>query len=224
MTSMLPRATVQKARELLGTIELMEAREAQQREIARKQEISKMERERAEILRKQSELLLMMFDGLAQSSDPHQRGYFLQELLNRLFDLHGIPVLKSFTRNQGAEQIDAAFRLEGWHYLVECRWRQKLADTRDLDGLLGQLGRSGKQVMGLFLSVEGWSLNVPGLLKQNPVKCLLLMDGYDLRAVLTQQCDLKDFLLAKVGNLNVAGEPFLGAQEYLADAKSGCGV
>jgi len=39
------RATVQKARELLGTIELMEAREAKQRELARKQEIARMEQE-----------------------------------------------------------------------------------------------------------------------------------------------------------------------------------
>src|SRR6266487_6331603 len=33
------RATVQKAREVLGTIEMMEAREARQRELARKEEL-----------------------------------------------------------------------------------------------------------------------------------------------------------------------------------------
>ena len=68
------RATVQKARELLGTIELMEAREAKQRELARKEELARMERERAELLQKQSELLLMMFDDLAVSDDPQRRG------------------------------------------------------------------------------------------------------------------------------------------------------
>lgn len=108
------RATVQKARELLGTIELMEAREAKQRELARKEELARMERERAELIQKQSELLLMMFDDLAVSDDPHRRGYLLQDLLNRLFDLHQLPVTKSFTRNEGGEQIDGAFRMEGW--------------------------------------------------------------------------------------------------------------
>lgn len=38
--------------------------------------------------------------------------------------------------------------------------------------------------MGLFISINGWSENVVPLLKQNPEKCVLLMDGYDLRCVL----------------------------------------
>ncbi|MBI4639583.1 MAG: hypothetical protein HY731_02750 [Candidatus Tectomicrobia bacterium] len=100
-----------------------------------------MGRERAELLRKQSELLLLMFDDLAISTDEQRRGYLLQDLLNRTFDLHGIPVVRSFTRNEGGEQIDGAFKLEGWHYIVECRWRKKLSDIRELDGLLGQINR-----------------------------------------------------------------------------------
>ncbi len=169
----------------------------------------------AEVLKKQLELLLMMFDTLAKSSDPQQRGYLLQDLLNRIFDLHEMPPVKSFTRNQGAEQIDGAFRFEGWYYVVECRWREKLADIRQLDGLVGQVNRSGKQTMGLFLSINGWSENVPRLLKENPSKSVLLVDGYDLRTVLIGQIDLKDFILAKLAHLNVKGEPFLSASEYL---------
>ena len=149
------RATVQKARELLGIIETMEAREAQIRESARQEEVAKLAKERAEMLKRQSGLLLMMFDELARSDDPHKRGYLLQDLLNRLFDLHEIPVVRSFTRNDGAEQVDGAFKLEGWHYVVECRWREKLADIRQLDGLLGQVSRSGKQTMGGF-SLDKW--------------------------------------------------------------------
>ena len=209
------RATVQKARELLGTIEVMEAREAKQRELARKEKLARMERERAELIQKQSELLLLMFDDLAVSNDPHRRGYLLQDLLNRLFDLHRLPVTKSFTRNEGGEQIDGAFRMEGWHYLVECRWRKKLDDIRNLDGLQGQVGRSGKQAMGLYLSINGWSDNVPGLLKQNPDKNIVLMDGYDLRTVLSRQADLQELLLAKVTNLNLKSEPFLSAKVFM---------
>lgn len=209
------RATVQKARELLGTMELMEAREAKQRELARKEELARMERERAELLRKQSELLLLMFDDLAASDDPHRRGFLLQDLLNRTFDLHRIPVVSSFTRNEGGEQIDGAFKLEGWHYLVECRWRKKLSDIRELDGLAGQISRSGKQSMGLFLSINAWSNNVVPLLRQNAEKAIILMEGYDLRTVLSGRVDLRDFLLAKAAKLNLKGDPFLSANEYL---------
>jgi hypothetical protein len=179
-----------------------------------------MERERADLTRKQSELLLMMFDDLARSDDPQRRGYLLQDVLNRVFDLHQIPVVRSFTRNEGAEQIDGAFKIEGWHYLVECRWRQKLSDIRELDGLKGQVDRSGRQTMGLFVSVNGWSDNVPKLLKQNPDKAIILMEGFDFRTVLSGQIDLRDFILAKVAKLNLEGEPFLGVSEYLCGEES----
>lgn len=209
------RATVQKARELLGVIETMEAREAKIRELAKQEEVARLAKERAETVKRHSDLLLMMFDELARSDDPHRRGYLLQESLNRLFDLHEVPVVRSFTRNDGAEQIDGAFKLEGWHYVVECRWREKLADIRQLDGLLGQVGRSGKQTMGVFLSINGWSEHVPRLLKQNADKCIILMDGYDLRCVLAREANLRDFLLAKLARLNLEAEPFLGAKMYL---------
>ncbi len=213
------RATVQKARELLGQLELAEEREARQREIARKEELARLERERAELRSKQSSLLLMMFDSLASSTDHQHRGYLLQDLLNRLFDIYQVPVTRSFTRNGGAEQIDGAFKLEGWHYIVECRWREKLADTRELDGLKGQVARSGKQTMGLFLSVNGWSDHVPGLLKQSPQKDVILMEGYDLRCVLAMHADLVELLLAKLTALNIETEPFFGVHEFLEHNK-----
>ncbi len=111
--------------------------------------------------------------------------------------------------------IDGAFKLEGWHYAVECRWREKLADIRELDGLKGQVDRSGKQTMGLFLSINGWSENVPTLLEQNPDKSIILFNGYDLRCVLNRQADLTEFLLAKVARLNLHSDPAYGMQAFL---------
>ena len=204
-----------KARELLGALEVMEAREAKQRELAQKTEIARMERERVELLRRESELLLMMFDHLAATENPQQRGYLLEGLLNRLFDAYSIPVVRSFRRNQGGEQIDGAFKLEGWHYLVECRWRDQLSSISDFDALAGKISRSGRQTMGLFLSVTGWSSKVAPLLKQNPNKAIIMMEGYDLRTVLSGQADLREFILAKSTKLNLQSDPFLSAAEFL---------
>ncbi len=116
----------------------MEAREAQAREAARQEELAALARQKADLIRRHSDLLLMMFDELARSEDAQRRGYLLQDLLNRLFDIHEIPVVRSFTRNDGAEQVDGAFKLEGWHYIVECRWRSKLADIREPTDFLGR--------------------------------------------------------------------------------------
>ena len=214
------RATVQKAREQLGILKLMEERETTQREIERKKEIARIKKEEDLFIEKQSPLLLMMLEELAKSNDAKGRGFLLQELLRQTFDLHKITVHKSFTRNEGGEQIDGLFIFHGWHYLVECRWRKKLSDIRELDGLLGQVNRSGKQAMGLFLSINGWSENVPKLLKQNSDKSIVLMDGYDLRCVLSRQVDFKEFLLAKIARLNSDCEPYYGANEYVKEQRS----
>jgi hypothetical protein len=208
------RATVQKAREVLDVIETMQAREQRQRELARQEELAKLEKQRAEIFKRESDLLLMMFDDLARSNDHQQRGFLLQDLLNRVFHLCEIPVHRAFTRNSGGEHIDAAFKLEGWHYLVECRWRAKLTDIREVDGLQGQVRRSGKQTMGIFWSINGWSDNVPGLLKQNPEKDILLLEGHALRCTLARQVDLREYLLGAIANLNLMSEPYLNVNEF----------
>lgn len=116
--------------------------------------------------------------------------------------------MHSFRRNEGAEQIDAAFEMDGQYYIVECRWRTKLANIRELDGLYGQIERSGRQTMGLFLSINGWSDHVVPLMKQNPNKSIILMEGYDLHTVLAQYVDLRRLLKAKLGALNLEAEPY----------------
>ncbi len=209
------RATVQKAQEVLKQVEEIETKEQIQAEIVQQAEIKRHEQERLAGTRKEADLILRMFDDLSRDENHQNRGLLLQDLLNRLFRLHEITVFRSFTRNQGGEQIDGAFILGSWHYLVECRWRDKVVDIRQLDGLLGQVERSGKQTSGLFLSMNGWSENVVPLLKQNPNKSIILMDGFDLRCILAGTVDLQNFLLAKIAKLNLEAEPFFGAFEYL---------
>lgn len=207
------RAVKAKAREILEKHQLFEVEETARKDAARK----KQERERSMARKRELHLLLAMFDELAvQEQNAQKRGFLLQDLLNRLFAAFEIPVHKSFVRNEGAEQIDGAFQIDGWHYLTESRWRQKPSNTRDLDGLTGQISRSGRQTMGLFLSINGWSENVPRLLKQNTQKAIILIQGYDLRAILSEEVDLREYILASVTNLNLNAEPYLGVREYLA--------
>jgi hypothetical protein len=162
----------------------------------------------------QSQLLLAQYDSLQHSSDRQGRGYSLQDLLDRLFRLHDIPVVKSFTRNDGGEQIDGAFSLDGWHYIIECRWRSEKVDIRQLDGLIGQIGRSGEQTLGIFLSINGWSENVVPLLKQNASKRTVLMDGYELRRVLADPLDLRTVVRTKFAALNLKASPFLSVRDF----------
>jgi hypothetical protein len=101
----------------------------------------------------------------------------------------------------------------------QCKWTENLTDIRQLDSLYGKVNRSGRQTLGLFLSINGWSKNVCPLLKQNNDKSIVLMDGYDLRSVLVEHNNLhlKDLLLKKLECLNFEGEPFYSAALLLKD-------
>jgi len=67
----------------------------------------------------------------------------------------------------------------------------------------------------MFLSIEGWSENVPELLKQNPEKAVFLMHGYDLRCVLSLEADLRELIMAKLAALNLDAEPYLSVRDFL---------
>ena len=69
--------------------------------------------------------------------------------------------------------------------------------------------------MGLFLSVNGWSEHVVPLIKQNPDKSLLLMEGFDLRTVLANPFDLRELLRAKSRALNLEAEPYFSIRRLL---------
>lgn len=208
------RAAVERAKDIAGPLAASDRRQQEEFERLRRQSESRRKAERLAELRRGSELLRLEFEDLYRT-EPHARGYALQEILQRLFGLHRFAVHRSFQRNDGGEQIDAAFELDSWHYLVECRWRQAATDARDIDGLSGQVGRSGKPAMGLFLSIEHWSENVVPLLKMNSSKNVVLMSGADLHGVLRDAEDLREFIRAKVAALSLKAEPFLSYSDWL---------
>ncbi|ASA23370.1 hypothetical protein [Paenibacillus donghaensis] len=211
------RATVQKAREVLNLIEIMEEkevrilneeREKEKRLLNEKKQKAKIEKELE--IKKGSELLLLMYDDLVvMKENPQKRGFMLEELMNMLFNVYDIALMESFRRNDGGEQIDGAFKIDGWHYIVEIKWTTQLTDIRQLDSLYGKVARSGKQTMGLFVSISGWSNHVIPLMKQHPDKSVFLMDGYDLRKVLSQEISLIDLLQNKIAKFNIESEPFV---------------
>jgi len=209
------RGVSQKAREFLNLREEIEDADRLRREDERRRRTEQLQSELRDDIHAGSSLLLSRFDGLYHHNDHQRRGYDLQDLLGRVFQTHGISLARPFTRNEGSEQIDGAFKLDGWYYIVECRWRQALANIRELDGLSGQLDRSGPQTLGLFLSIEGWSKNVPVLLKQSPRKNIFLANGIDLRTTLSEPLDLRKVLSAKLEALNVRCEPYLPVQEFI---------
>lgn len=155
------------------------------------------------------------FDNLKKQSNKSKRGILLEKLFNSLVPLFGLKVTKSFRRNHNSEQIDGASKFDGWHYLVECKWKEKLSSPAELDHLYAETERSGKQTMGLFVSINGWSKSVDTILNINPHKQIILIDGNDLGAILKLKVNFVPFLEAKIEHLNLKTRPHLSWREYL---------
>ena len=96
------------------------------------------------------------------------------------------------------------------------RVEKRAGDTRDIDGVGGQVVRSGADTLGVFIPMRGWSSNVPELLKQNPMKRVILMDDDDIRRTLAGEIGLDELLRAKVNELSLRSEPFIAARDVLA--------
>ena len=164
-------------------------------------------------------LLLRDFEALSNgSTTPQKRGTLFEQLMNKLFELEEIFVRDSFRRNRGGEQVDGAFELDGRYYLVECKWQSEMTTEQEVDGLLGKLGRSGEQTLGVFISVNGWSSHVIGLMKQNSEKRIFLMNGQDIKSVLSGKARLVDLLRAKQEALSLSSEPYVSSDAILSNA------
>ena len=160
--------------------------------------------------------LLEKYNKFKQVTTPQQRGYLLEKLLVELFKFHNVPIIGSFRRNEGAEQIDGAFQFNQSYYLIECKWVKKLVDN-GAASLSQKVLRSGNQTFGLLLAINGWSDNLPGLLKQNRDKNIILMNGEDLQGSLSADVDFIKFLKQKIMALSVYGEPFFSINDYLKE-------
>jgi hypothetical protein len=162
----------------------------------------------------QKGVLLSRLDTLWTSSEGTKRGLELEKLLNEVFKLYDIPTKAPFRRSEGGEQVDGAFKFQNNYFLVECKWTEHTSSIGDLDSLDGKVSRSGKQTLGLFLSINGWSRHLVRLAKQNTNKAIILMDGYDLRSSLCSEMNLSlaSIIEEKIQALHFYSEPFLSCR------------
>jgi hypothetical protein len=57
------------------------------------------------------------------------------------------------------------------------------------------------------------------LLKQNPKKNIFLMEGFDLRAALSGQVQLRELLKRNLSEPNIGVEPYLSAAQLIFEPK-----
>ena len=151
---------------------------------------------------------------LISSDDPHGRGFKLEKILKSLFEIFDLDPKASF--KIVGEQIDGAFSFDKTDYLFEAKWTKELVSIEDLDAFSGKLSRKLENTLGLFLSINGFSVDA---IKAHTTgrKLMILMDGSDLMAILEGRIDLIELLYRKKRYASQTGNIYLRIHEIIKD-------
>jgi hypothetical protein len=115
------------------------------------------------------------FFEIAINENHQNRGHQFEKFLNDLFIFFDLDPKSSFKIT--GEQIDGSFTFDNTDYLLEAKWQKKQIDAQELYGFGGKIQGKLKNTLGLYVSLEGYSLE--STKTENPsVKAIILMDGF----------------------------------------------
>lgn len=140
----------------------------------------------------------------ASDESPQDRGRRFQDFLTALFELFDLEPRLAYSLE--SEQIDGSVTFDTDDYIVEARWTKDPVEREDADVFASKVRRKGKNALGLFVSVSGFTRGA--LETYSEATPFMAMDGVDLMAVLGQQIRLDDLLRRKKRHANETGECF----------------
>ena len=158
------------------------------------------------------ESLKSKFIGLQTETDVHGRGYAFESLLADIFLLYDLEPRLAYTIP--LEQIDGSFTFDTDDYIVEARWRSMPSDRGDADIFASKVRRKGKNAVGLFISVNGFTEPFKEAYRESTP--FVAMDGADLYAVLDNRVRFDDLIRAKKRHANETGSCYLPASQVVS--------
>lgn len=130
------------------------------------------------------------------TSDDRQRaGYELEDLLGELFAAFEMEYRKPY--RTATQQIDGSFRLDGFDYIVEAKWRKDLPDEQEIAGFRNKVETKLESTRGMFVAVQGFRDEVVRQFSGRGAN-IIFVCGYDLTMILEGRWALPDALRLKV--------------------------
>jgi hypothetical protein len=145
------------------------------------------------------------FERLAEMVDRPRRGAAFERLLVALFDVFGLEP-RARLRRPG-EELDATLILEGHVWLVEAKWTEEPTDPSALRDFASKLRDRPGQVLGLFVSLSGFTDGAVRAARGSRPG-MILLDGGHIRRVLAGDERLDAMLRRLHRRLVETGEPY----------------
>jgi len=162
-----------------------EQEEAQKRKVEAEKNISKNKS-----LNDELSVLKERFNLMTTGKDLQKRGFELEKFLYDLLLLYELEPKGSF-KNHG-EQIDGAFTFQGTDYLLEAKWKKQV-DRGELATFCYKVETKFKTAVGLLVTVDG----VTSEAISPDFKSIIIMDAFDIIAILDGRISLTDLLFKK---------------------------
>ena len=177
-----------------------------------------LKKSQTEAIKKQQDLssLRSTFQALeSQDENPQQRGRDFENLVYRLLDTFNLEPRKGYYLL--GEQVDGSFHFDTDDYLLEAKWTKNKIGTEALSWFNSKVSRKGKNALGLFISVSGFTSDAREKFKENSQ--FITMDAYELFLVLDGRVRLPDMLRRKKRHANETGSCFgPSPNEYIIGA------
>lgn len=162
----------------------------------KERDTARIAEEREKLVRERAAKLSRLRDDFTTaitSTDRQAAGYSLEDLLVELFALFEIEYRKSYRTPTGTQQIDGQFNFQGFHYLVEAKWRRDRPTEQEIAGFKHKVDGKLESTRGLFVSVQGYR---PEVVEQfnGRGSNIILIDGSHLVHVLEGRIDLREML------------------------------
>ena len=136
--------------------------------------------------------LRAQLDQLQSQPDRQAAGLALEQILNRLFALDGLAPREPFC--VVGEQIDGSFELDHETYLVEAKWEEQPLSESGLLVFRGKIEGKSIYTRGVLIAMNGISKKAEDAITRGKQPSFFIVDGYDLKMVLSDDVGLKDFL------------------------------
>lgn len=162
-----------------------EQEESQKRKIEAEKKINKNKS-----LNDELSVLKDRFNLMTTAKDLQKRGFELEKFLYDLLLLYELEPKGSF-KNHG-EQIDGAFTFQGTDYLLEAKWKKQV-DRGELATFCYKVETKFKTAVGLLVTIDG----VTSEAISPDFKSIIIMDAFDIIAILDGRISLTDLLFKK---------------------------
>jgi Restriction endonuclease len=152
------------------------------------------------------------FLAMQTSTNRQQRGRDFEGFLHRLFRLFDLEPRLSY--DLAHEQIDGALTFDTDDYIIEAKWWQEAVERKYVADLCEKIKDKGKNTLGLFISVSGFSRGARETYSTRT--SFITLDGEDLFYILDQRIRLDEVLRHKKRHASETGSCFYPAREILA--------